>query len=166
MVRRYRRSAPRDKYSVENTCCITPPISDWSRIEGDESTQASNQFKTVIVASNGIEGMRKVKHLTLSFSLPSDNKLFFALVYVPSGYEANTLNIPTLGSAVSLYDPNQYVMASGVLDFSGGPCRIRTPLSRNLNSGDSIQLVVASPVLETPNDNTLSINCQYAITLQ
>ena len=36
-------------------------------------------------------------------------------------------------------------MSSGVLDFSGGPLRIRSKLSRNLNSGDRIALALATP---------------------
>ena len=46
---------------------------------------------------------------------------------------------------ITLYEPNQFVMSSGVLDFSGGPLRIRSKLSRNLNSGDRIALALATP---------------------
>ena len=147
MVRRYYRRTPRsnnrDKYSVENTVVLTPSSSNWTTVPATADTLASRQFFIPIVPSTNVQGMRKVKHLTISFSSASDTRLCYVLVYVPEGYDPNPIRIPQLGYATSLYEPNQYVMSSGTLDFSGGPLRIRTPLSRNLNSGDSIHLILA-----------------------
>ena len=166
MVRRYRRRiiANRDKYSVENTVCTTPPIANWTLQEATETTQINRQFEIAVVPPSDEQGMRKVKHLTLSFSAGVDYRFFYALVYVPAGYEPNFLTLPAPGLANPLYEPNQFVMSSGVLDFTGGPLRIRTPLSRNLNSGDSIHLVIASNT--TGANDSVSMNVQYAITLQ
>ena len=173
MVRRYyrrHRSGNRDKYSIENTCITASEFAQWTTIAADPeiNTQTSFQFVSQVVPSSDVEGMRKVKHLTLSFSCPSEIKLLYALVYVPQGYEPNTIRFPALGKGVSLYEPNQYVMSSGVLDFSGGPLRVKTPLSRNLNSGDSIALVLAASGLTAlPTAGYAPIvNVQYAITLQ
>ena len=166
MVRRYyrRRSyVNRDKYSVENTVCTTPSSGSWTSVAATPETQASKQFSVSVIPPSDIQGMRKVKHLTLSFSSESDTRYLFALVYVPEGYDPNFINVPLLGQPGALYEPNQYVMASGTLDFTGGPLRIRTPLSRNLNSGDQIFLILA----QTDDRNTaVYLNIQYAITLQ
>ena len=169
MVRRYRRSyrsGNRDKYSIENTVTVTPSnIQNWDLIEGSDINPQSRQFRVQIVTPSPTEGMRKVKHLTLSFSGQTEAKIFYAIVYVPAGYEPNSLNLPLSGGSVSLYEPNQYVMSSGVLDFQGGPLRIRSPLSRNLNSGDSIALVMATDS-ELTSSYSIAINTTYAITLQ
>ena len=39
-----------------------------------------------------------------------------------------------------MYEPNQFVMNCGVVDPSAGPIRFTSPVSRNLNDGDSIYL--------------------------
>lgn len=152
----YRRSyGGKDKYSVEqNTFNF-------------QLTQASPQNSITCVPATTVEGMRKVKHLTISVSNTNTGgtgSLYWAIVYVPYGYNANNLNLPTVNAGGSLYEPNQFVMNAGCLDFDAGPHRISTPVSRNLNSGDSIQLVVGSPGLAS----TLNVHglIRYAITLQ
>ena len=168
MVRTYYRRTPRsnnrDKYSVENTVVLTPSSNSWTVVPAVSGvTQSSKQFSIPIVPAADVQGMRKVKHLTLSFSSASDVRLCYVLVYVPEGYDPNPIRVPNLGYATSLYEPNQYVMSSGTLDFSGGPLRIRTPLSRNLNSGDSIHLILAQ---WDEGNVAVSTNVKYAITLQ
>ena len=146
MPRRYyrRRSGNRDKYSIESTILYTPLGSEWPEVAATETTQKSRQFSALVVPSIDAQGMRKVKHLTMTFSAEQDTRVLYALVFVPSGYEVNPVRNPILGQSGSLYEPNQFVMSSGVLDFSGGPLRISTPLSRNLNSGDAIYIVFSS----------------------
>ena len=167
MPRRYyrRRNVNRDKYSVENTSIVPPRGSDWTSVPAPgEGASVSKQFAISVIPPTDVQGMRKAKHFTLTFSCDGgDPGLYYALVYVPQGYEPNFIQLPTAGNAISLYEPNQYVISAGVLDFSGGPCRIRSPLSRNLNSGDSIYLVMASTA--SP-DGFVRVNVQYAITLQ
>ena len=167
MPRRYyrRRSGNRDKYSIEDTVVLAPSSASWPVIPATDETQQSKQFSTLIVPSIDAQGMRKVKHLTLTFSSTEDYKLLYALVFVPSGYSPNPIRVPPLGQPTSLYEPNQFVMSAGVLDFSGGPLFVKTPLSRNLNSGDSIYLVVAATDLGQQNTN-FTVNVRYAITLQ
>ena len=70
-----------------------------------------------------VEGMRKVKHITctLTGGAGVDNGFVaWALVYVPEGYAPNTLNF----SGGSLYEPSQFVMATGISDYTAGPVRI------------------------------------------
>ena len=164
-----RRTYNRDKYSVEQTVIVTPSTTNWTLVPSGEGTQSSYQFAKVVVPESNTEGMRKVKHLQLSFSnaqtATEAYPLIYALVYVPSGYEPNHINHPDAGSAANVYEPNQYVMSCGVLDFSGGPLRITCPLSRNLNSGDSIALVLSCPAAASPS-YSYTLACRYAITLQ
>ena len=169
MGKRYyrRRYTNRDKYSVEQTLIKTPPFNAWTTIEGTDYTATSQQWSIPIVPPVDFQGMRKIKHLTLSFcnsaSASESEQVSYVVVYVPQGVNPNTIQYPGPGSAVNMYEPNQFVMSQGVLDFSAGPCRIRSPLSRNLNSGDRIILVLASLSATTA---TLMVSCRYAITLQ
>ena len=149
----YRRSAARDKYSVEHNA-------------GTLATNASGDGGVTIVPATTIQGMRKVKHLTVNMSDFSNADaylaLYWALVYVPQGTTANTLTIDAGG----LYEPNQFVMGCGVFDFNGGPLRVKCPISRNLNSGDTIALVIHAQTASAPAAATFAYNVSYAITLQ
>ena len=63
----------------------------------------------------------------------AESNLFWALVYVPQGTTAGSLNIATAGATPSsMYEPNQFVMNCGVIDPTAGPIRIYSPISRNL----------------------------------
>ena len=53
-------------------------------------------------------------------------------------------------------------MAAGCNDPEAGPIRVRSPVSRNLNSGDSIWLVVGT---DTPGVLVRGL-VNFAITLQ
>lgn len=170
MVRRYRRAlrSNKDKYSVEHAFGITPSTG-WAEIQApSDSYQTTWNSVLNVVPSTELQGMRKVKHFTLSFSNRDSAEeinglMVYALVYVPAGYQAQPIILPAQGTTVGLYDGNQFVLSTGVLDFSGGPLRIRCPLSRNLNSGDSIQLILAT----TTNGGTqINFNVSFAITLQ
>ena len=169
MVRNYRRRryVNRDKYSIEQTTVNTPTVQSWEEVPGNEgSTVTTYQYGIPITPPTDIQGMRKVKHLEFTIAntgADSAVNLYYALVYVPDGYSPNSMQVPIPGNAIGLYDPNQYVMSCGVLDFSAGPCRIRTPLSRNLNSGDSIHLLLCSP---TSHNSSYYALVRYAITLQ
>ena len=146
--RRYYRG--RDKYSVEHKCL------------GMEVPASPQQAYVQLVPDTGVEGMRKVKHLTITAGANVVNigTMYWAIVYVPQGYSPNNL---TLVGGSSIYEPNQNVMCCGVFDFEGGPLRIHCPLSRNLNSGDKIYLVVANTSSASFN---LHCTVSYAITLQ
>ena len=147
--KRYYRGSKK-KYSVEHK---------QSRID---IPAAPSQSYLEIVPQTGVEGMRKVKHITITGAANVTSgigALYWALVYVPEGYNVNQLN---LTGGASLYEPNQNVMSCGVFDFEGGPLRIHCPLARNLNSGDHIFLVVANTSTST---FTLYSTIQYSITL-
>jgi len=171
MPRRYyrRRSANRDKYSIEQTNIVTSASESWPPVAAPDATiQASKQFAIPIIPPVDAQGMRKVKHLTVSIANIAEGAdsqpVFYAIVFVPQGYEPQPISYPAAGYAVNNYPANQFVMSSGVLDFTGGPCRIRSPLSRNLNSGDRIYLILAVNSSAPSNDYTAQV--QYAITNQ
>ena len=47
-----------------------------------------------------------------------------------------------------MYEPNQFVMNCGVVDPSAGPIRFTSPVSRNLNDGDSIYLLIRNTLAD------------------
>ena len=152
MVRRYRKRSfrgPRDKYSVEQSAFNL------------ELTSASTTVSQVVVPGVNLEGMRKVKHLTVSLQMTTAVGCWWALVYVPQGTSPNALNIT---SGQPLYEPNQFVMNCGVVDADAGPIRFTSPLSRNLNSGDSIVLLLRPTTSVTSNAANGVV--RYAVTLQ
>ena len=169
MPRRYykRPRVNKDKYSVEQTIIRTTTTDTWSPIETAE--QISYQVQYPVVPAIETQGMRKVKHFQLTFTNgaaanTTAEPIYYALVYAPGGYSPNNLQLGPPGFPFAAYEPNQYVLSQGWLDFDGGPLRINTPLSRNLNSGDAIALVIGCFSQSTAIRYNISV--RYAITLQ
>ena len=163
--RYYKRTGSRDKYSICQSNYISEPFNSWTTIEpGSEFEQASQQATVVVVPSTGIQGMRKVKHITVTLSSNTTFPVFYAIIYVPEGYEPQSLHIPAAGAYVPNYLANQFVMSSGVIDFDAGPTRIRSPISRNLNSGDRVLLILATTSASA--QSVIHAQTKYAITLQ
>ena len=142
---------PRAKYSVEQQA-------------GTLTIPANSQAFATVVPDTAIQGMRKVKHLTVSVASAETGGSgvpysFWALVYVPQGTEVNTMS---LSGGTGMYEPNQFVMNCGVADFSAGPCRVSTRLARNLNSGDKIVLIMSN---STTANASVHYVVKYAVTL-
>ena len=114
----------------------------------------------VIVPPTTVEGMRKVKHITINLSADGDTRFYWALVYVPQGETVHAIN---LTSTAGMYEPNQFVMNCGITDTNAGPIRYYSPLARNLNDGDAIYLVVLPTNVTT--GPTITGTCRYAISL-
>ena len=171
--RRYRRRSsyvPRSmgkRYSVENifVSATTPTIGNaWAAPadgEGNHIVYNIVNPSTFVIDNvyKAIQGMRKAKNFTISWTADQDRPILFALLYLPEGHSAAVLNTT---SAVSLYEPNQHVMLSGVFE-KGQQNRFSTKLGRNLNSGDSIVLA-----LKIYSVDSISIkwgaHCTYAIS--
>ena len=120
---------------------------------------------TVVVPASTEQGKRKVKNFSIQFvsdTVSGINHVVWALVYVPEGYDPNALTYVS----GSLYEPNQNVIAAGILnDLTSATNRIFTPMSRNLNSGDRIYLLLStSPSLAPTNPVILSFLVTYAIS--
>ena len=154
MPKKYYRKTrgSRDKYSVEQQA-------------GGLEIPPNSQAWATVVADTAIQGMRKVKHLTVSLASSEggegDAYSYWCLVYVPQGTAPNLMNIT---GTTGMYEPNQFVMNCGVADFSAGPVRFRSPISRNLNSGDKIVLIMSNPA--SASTKTYHYVVKYAITLQ
>ena len=113
------------------------------------------QTTAVVVPADLANGVRCVKHLKITITTPyigladqgninvgNSLTFYWALVYVPQGYDPQEINIPAnVNSSTPLYDANQFIMASGVATITTEPATVRTPLSRNLNSGDQVALI-------------------------
>ena len=158
--RQYRRSSgQRDKYSVEQT--------GFAYGLPTEPTNGLRQQAVVVVPPVDVQGMRKVKHLTVSLTQIGGDQWAFhwALVFVPQGYTPNALYSLTGSVSGSVYEPNQFVLNAGIADPTAGPVRIRSPISRNLNSGDAIYLVYGVTQAATGSVSVTGI-VRYAVTLQ
>lgn len=143
----------------------TPQFKDWTPIQSTDATLANTrQTSFSVVPPTEIQGKRTIGHFTLSFSSDAKARVAYALVYVPEGYDNNEIQLPAPGFSAALYNPSQFVISSGMLDFDGGPCRIRTKLKRNLNQNDRIVLIFAfiDPV-PTELSAQISANISYSI---
>ena len=148
-TKKYFYRGNRDKYSVEQRAGVLTPL-------------AGGQASVTIVPDTGVGGMRKVKHLSVSVAAQEvaggiAHTAYWVLAYVPQGTSTGNINI----TGANMYEPNQFVMNCGVVDFSAGPVRFTSPVSRNLNSGDSIVLVMLNPAGEAA---TYRYCVRYAIT--
>ena len=111
-----------------------------------------------IVAPTNILGNRKCKNFTIKITANGNTEqIFGALVYVPEGTIASEMLVTN--NSGSLYEPNQNVISSFIIPPNvmrnadaevtdrSAPTQIvvTSRLSRNLNTGDSIVLIFASP---------------------
>jgi len=149
--RRY-RGGKRIKYSVQQKAF-------QFAAEGGASTAQ------VIVPATTLEGMRKVKHLTVNMTAETPtSSIYWALVYVPQGTTPQNINVATSATLPGMYEPNQFVMNCGIVDIDAGPIRFHSPVARNLNDGDAIYLVIR-PV-SSGRSFTILGTVRYAISLQ
>jgi len=147
------RYAKRDKYSIQQKAV--------EFVSGTEDTTA----KVEIVPGSDVEGMRKIKHLTVSLTTEQDLGAFYwAIVYVPQGTAPADINVGSTG-LTPMYEPNQFVMNCGVVEANAGPIRFHSPISRNLNDGDAIYLLVKNTKAAEGTVNFSSCT-RYAISLQ
>lgn len=159
--RRYNRRVKTVKYSNE-----TSSVSgDWT-IEGGDQNLALNMVPAIAQ-----QGVRKCKNFELSmvgspWSDESSVPVFWALVYVPQGTNPSSINIGAESTTASLYEPNQNVIMTGIWPSNLTTMyKVKTRLARNLNSGDSIALVLRT-ASELADDTTKSfaISLNYAIS--
>lgn len=156
MPRYYRR-----RYKTKNNKWEQVQVVSYCYLHQNRQTTA------VVVPADLSNGVRCAKHLKITLTTPYQgladqgniniaNSLTFywALVYVPQGYDPQEINIPQqINSSTPLYDANQYIMSSGVATITTQPVTVRTPLSRNLNSGDSIHLIFYSLAAGTSGED-------------
>ena len=111
---------------------------------GSSKVNEIYQGGSLIVPPSTVQGTRTVKNFTITIPVTGNvnSEYWWALVYVPQSQEAQPLFATTHTPDGTLYEPNQYVIASGMSDGNAGPIRIRTKLARKLHSGDFISLVL------------------------
>ena len=109
--------------------------------------------------------MRKVKHLTVNLTpiLDQDGGQIWWALACSSGTTAGSIQLATTAALSDMYEPNQYVMNCGIVDPTAGPIRFSSPISRNLNNGDAIVLLVRHTL---GGNMDIRGTCRYAITLQ
>ena len=67
---------------------------------------------------------------------------------MPDGYTPNTVSVT---NATDLYEPAQFVMASGsfISDTEAQPFRLTSPLKRSMNENDKVFLLMKSAAAGT-----------------
>lgn len=149
------------KYSNETFAAI-------NTIPQNEGTTPIPQYWITFTKASDVLGTRKVKHFLLTISSNSTVPLIWALVFVPEGTSPSTLQqgnnvVDQYLLAASLYNPNQNVIMSGITGGQNTQVeRFKSNLSRNLNSGDKICLVLSS-LTATYDEFTVDSTLNYAI---
>ena len=90
----------------------------------------------------------------------------FVLAYVPEDQKPQAINRGSSTGAVSLYEPNQNVIMSGYITPNYNTMQtFGTRLARNLNSGDTIQIIIApAAATDAVTSELIGISLNYAIT--
>ena len=135
MAKYYRRKFYRKrKYNIENKAirALVPT--------NRENGYFQNQIP--IVPPTTTEGVRKVTRFTITLTAGVNylGPIYWALVYIPEGAVTSSL-FPVYNQ---LFNPSNYVLASGVSDVDAGPIRISSRIQKNLNANDQIFLLTAA----------------------
>lgn len=149
------------KYSNETFAAI-------STVPANDGTTPIPQYWITFTKASDVLGTRKVKHFLLTISSNSEVPLIWALVFVPEGTHPSPLQqgnsiVDNYLLSASLYNPNQNVIMSGITGGINTQVeRFKSNLSRNLNSGDKICLIVSS-LDATYEAFTIDSTLNYAI---
>lgn len=136
-----------------------------------------NTFALPIITTAGASGMRKAKNFSLKIVNMTTAVLYYALIYKPEGIAPGNINIPEYTTAnlpddfqpSSFYEPNQNVILYGCIEpttSTSNPSTAitRTRLARNLNSMDTVALLVRPYGATLDGSTGISYVCNYAIT--
>jgi hypothetical protein len=141
------------------------------RLSSDIAANGHAVLRLPIVPNAGIYGMRKAKNFDIQIDLltsiaKAQTSLVWALLYLPEGVSKDqSINIGNDPETyTSLYEPNQHVIASGLV-ADGIPTRVFSPLARNLNSGDSILMVLLVPSMAVSRSVIVTVKVNYVISL-
>lgn len=123
------------KYNIENH-----PVY-FQTPQNPENNYYQNQIQ--IVPATLTEGVRQVARITVTLTGQADTAqqtVYWAIVYIPEGAVTSSL----FPDQNTLFNPSNYVLASGMNDSSAGPIRISSRLKKNLNANDQIYLLTAT----------------------
>lgn len=136
MARRYyrRRYYRKRKYNIEQryTNFLTPEALE----------HGYHQNSVEIVPASTTEGVRKVTRFMINVVANSTLPMFWALIYIPEGTQ--TLS-SLFANGTNVFEPSQWVLATGVSKQGDGTARITSRIQKNLNAGDRIYLLTAFP---------------------
>lgn len=120
-----------------------------------------------LITSTDIQGVRKAKNFTLNIACDSGEPFQWALVYVPQGFPDKSLTLDVgVETASSIFEPNQNIIMSGTTWYNCPQNKFTTRLARNLNSGDSIYILLRQLVIHPePAQAHFYCTLNYAITL-
>ena len=130
------------------------------------SIASGGYIYTPLVSASDVQGVRKAKNFTLKVFYAGITPLMFVLAYVPENQKPQAINRGSSEGAVSLYEPNQNVIMSGYITPNYNTMQtFRTRLARNLNSGDTIQMILApAAATDAVVQQLIGISLNYAIT--
>ena len=87
----YRRPYKRTRYGKTIKYSIQQRAFSFNADAGQTTTQ-------IIVPATTLEGMRKVKHLTVNLSATADTSFYWVSVYVPQGTTVGGINLSGAGN--------------------------------------------------------------------
>lgn len=175
MPRRYSRSG---KYTRRvKTVKYSNETYNYTGVILTANAAEKTQWETTMITAIDQQGVRKCKNFELTltggpFTRSSNGDkstppLLYALVYVPQGTKPSAINLGSYDAPASLYEPNQNVIMSGVWpgDLTA-PFVKKTRLARNLNSGDSIALLLTAPAFGEAEQygKNVAVTLNYAIS--
>ncbi|UJP31654.1 cap [Donkey kirkovirus Hetian-58] len=172
----------REKYSRQ---CISDvnTVTLVDTLDGNVTIPHSQQISGPIIPSTTVQGQRKVKNMSIDLAVGKttvsggttaengefNTPILFAVVYHPEGTEVNnmaTTRLTASGVLTQAYVPEQNVIFMRMLSPVEGSVHCQIPLSRNINAGDSIDLIVFHPLAHS-HGSTLKFvfgyNFQYSI---
>lgn len=165
MPRRYRRKS----YRISRPLKAVKYSSETYAAANSTTFAANTLYKSTAIPQTDVLGTRKCKNFTLTICTKSSEviPMYFALVFVPQGTTASNLNVGDQIDAgvltpASYYEPNQNVILQGFVD-AAQVYRFKTRLARNLNSGDTIQLIWR-PFANFTGDCLFSYTLNYAMS--
>lgn len=161
MPRRYRRRS----YSRSRPLKTVKYSNETTNITESLDIAEGDQAEAPLISSVDVQGVRKAKNFTLKMIYGGTTPLVWVLIYVPEGQQIGKLSYGSASAPASLYEPNQNVIMSGYLIPTYQQAQVyRTRLARNLNSGDSIYIVIKSAAGGAISKQFIGINLNYAIT--
>lgn len=154
MYRRYYRRRPRrrgiNKYNFENNSL---------QFNIESALPGVKTGRCLLIAPNNSAGVRKVVNLRGSIAPQVSGIYQWAVIYLPEGFDFTTqqLVVPApaplpntseitstttiIGSTGNTYMPSQNCLAFGTISTNNS-INFRVPLSKNLNGGDAIILLI------------------------
>lgn len=182
VARAPKRAIKRVKYSNEtfsNCISVTAP--------GSSDEQLCNNYWIPVITSSSVAGMRKAKNFSITLTcipptLSSNTAIYdipvivsAMLIYLPEGTKPMAPDYsalpepeyPTPAPLTNVYKPEQNIIMSKLGNITtSGSITMRNRLARNLNSGDSVGILLSvfSLPLENASQFPIVVSANYAVS--